>query len=58
VSLKHDIEKKFGMSVKLKLGKPGALDVYVDGERIYSKAQAGRMPQTAEILSAIEERRS
>ncbi|MGZ4788004.1 MAG: Rdx family protein [Terriglobales bacterium] len=57
MSLKQDIEQKLGVPVKLRAGMPGSLDVYVNGERIYSKAQTGRMPQNAEILSAVEQRK-
>jgi len=44
--------------VKLKAGMPGAMDIYLDRERIYSKAQTGKMPQAAEILAAIEKRKT
>lgn len=54
MSLKSDIENKLGIPVKLKAGMPGSLDIYVNGERIYSKAQTGAMPQYADILPAIE----
>jgi len=57
VSLKQDIESKLGVPVKLRAGMPGALDIYVDRERIYSKGQTGRMPRSADILAAIERRR-
>jgi hypothetical protein len=30
------------------------MDVYVNGERIYSKAQTGTMPQYADLAPAIE----
>jgi len=58
VSLKQDIENKLGIPVKLKAGMPGSMDIYLDGERIYSKAQSGKMPQYADILPAIERRKS
>jgi hypothetical protein len=57
VSLKSDIEKKLGVPVKLKAGMPGALDIYADGERIYSKG-SGRLPQSAEVLALLEKRRA
>lgn len=56
MSLKQDIESKLGVPVKLKAGMPGSLDVYVDGERIYSKAQTGAMPQFADLAPAIQRR--
>jgi Rdx family len=58
VSLKHEIETKLGIPVKVRTGMPGAMDIYLDRERIYSKAQSGKMPQNAEILSAIERRKT
>jgi hypothetical protein len=57
VSLKSDIESKLGIPVKIKAGMPGALDIYADGERIYSKG-GGRLPQSAEILALLEKRRT
>jgi Rdx family len=58
VSLKQAIEKQLGIPVTLKAGMPGALDIYADRERIYSKARTGAMPQTAEIVSAIAQRQA
>jgi Rdx family len=58
VSLKQDIENKLGIPVRLKAGMPGSMDIYVDKERIYSKAQTGKMPQNAEILSQLERRKN
>lgn len=57
MSLKQDIESKLGIPVKVKAGMPGAMDIYLDGERIYSKAQTGKMPQNAEIVSALAQRK-
>ena len=57
MSLKLDIEKKLGIPVKLKAGMPGSMDVYLDGQRIFSKAQTGRMAQFADIAPAIESRK-
>jgi hypothetical protein len=54
VSLKQDIEKKLGVPVQIKAGMPGSMDIYIDRERIYSKAQTGKLPQNADIVSAIE----
>jgi hypothetical protein len=58
VSLKSEIESKLGLPVKVKAGMPGSLDVYLDRERIYSKSPSGRMPQNADILAAIEQRKA
>ena len=40
--------------VKLRLGGGGVLDVFADGKLVFSKQQAGHMPTTREILSAIQ----
>jgi selT/selW/selH-like putative selenoprotein len=53
VSLKNHIEREFGGPIRLRAGAPGALDVYVDGERIYSKKQTGRMPSGEELTALI-----
>jgi hypothetical protein len=53
VSLKQDIERQTGIPVKLRAGMPGALDVYWNGAKIYSKAQTGRLPTTADLLPLI-----
>lgn len=57
MSLKQDIEKKLGIPVKLKAGMPGSMDVYVDGQRVFSKAQTGRMAQFNDIEPMIESRK-
>jgi len=57
VSLKQDIEKKLGVPVNLKAGMPGAMDVYLDGQRIFSKAQTGRMAHYSDLAPAIESRK-
>jgi hypothetical protein len=57
VSLKSEIESKLAIPVKVKAGMPGSLDVYLDRERIYSKPPGGKMPQNADILAAITERK-
>jgi selT/selW/selH-like putative selenoprotein len=53
VSLKNDIEREFHVPIKLRAGAPGALDVFVDGERIYSKKQTGRLPTADELIQLI-----
>jgi len=42
--------------VRLRIGGPGALDVFLDGEKIYSKKQTGRMPSSEEIIGLVRER--
>jgi hypothetical protein len=58
VSLKSDIEQKLGYSVKLRAGMPGSLDIYADGERIYSKGKSSKLPQAGDILPLLEARRA
>ncbi len=58
MSLKQDIEQKLGIPVKLRAGMPGSMDVYLDRERIYSKSQTGKMPQSGDIVAVIEQRRA
>ena len=53
MSLKQDIERELKTPVRLKMGRPGALNVYVNGEQVYSYQQAGRMPTSQEILALL-----
>jgi predicted Rdx family selenoprotein len=53
VSLKTDIEREFGVPVRLRMGAPGALDILVDGEQIYSKRKTGHLPMGDEITNLI-----
>jgi hypothetical protein len=56
VSLKESIEAKLKIPTSLRLGGPGALDVFVDKQKIYSKKQTGRMPTADEIIDLIRAR--
>jgi selT/selW/selH-like putative selenoprotein len=53
VSLKNEIEREFGVPIRLRAGAPGALDVFVDGEQIYSKKKSGRLPSSGELIDLI-----
>jgi selT/selW/selH-like putative selenoprotein len=53
VSLKDNIERELSVPVRLRAGAPGALNVYVNGEQIYSKKQAGRLPTADELVTLI-----
>lgn len=53
MSLKNDIERELGIPIRVRAGAPGSLRVLVDGKQIYSKAEAGRSPDVAEIVSLI-----
>ncbi|HEY6936231.1 MAG TPA: Rdx family protein [Terriglobales bacterium] len=53
-SLKRELEQQPGVeNVKLRLAGGGVLDVFADGKLIFSKKQAGHLPTTQEILTAI-----
>lgn len=53
MSLKNDIEREFGVPIRLRAGAPGALDVFVDGEQIYSKKKTGRLPTADEVINLV-----
>jgi predicted Rdx family selenoprotein len=53
VSLKKAIERELSIPVRVRMGGPGALDVFVDGEQIYSKKQMGRLPTSRELIGLI-----
>jgi selT/selW/selH-like putative selenoprotein len=55
VSLKNQIERELGISIRLRAGAPGTFRVLLNGEQIYSKKQAGRSPDAAEIIRLIRE---
>ena len=54
--LKESIEGELKIPTRIRLGGPGALDVFVDGKRIYSKKQTGRLPAADEIVELIRNR--
>lgn len=56
MSLKESIESKLKIPTRIRLGGPGALDVFVDNQKIYSKKQAGRLPTQDEIIELIRDR--
>jgi hypothetical protein len=56
VSLKENIEGQLKIPARIRFGGPGALDVFVDGQRVYSKKQAGRSPTVDEIIELIRAR--
>jgi selT/selW/selH-like putative selenoprotein len=53
VSLAESIEREAGTQSELVRGDNGIFDVEVDGRRIYSKHQTGRVPQHEEILAQL-----
>jgi selT/selW/selH-like putative selenoprotein len=56
VSLKENIEGQLKIPTRIRLGGPGALDVFVDGQKVYSKKQTGRSPTVNEIIELIRSR--
>ena len=57
MSLKESIEGKLKIPTRIRLGGPGSLDVFVDTQKIYSKAETGRLPTADEIIELIRGRR-
>lgn len=53
MSLKKDIESQLQIPVRVRTGGPGALDVLVNKEKIYSKKETGRMPSSDELIQLI-----
>lgn len=56
MSLKQDIERELKIPVVLKMGRAGSLNVYVDGEQIYSYQRTGRLPVPQEIVAELRGR--
>ena len=56
MSLKKSIEGQLKIPTRIRLGGPGALNVFVDGQKIYSKKQTGRLPTADEIIELIRGR--
>jgi predicted Rdx family selenoprotein len=53
VSLKSELERELGTPVKVKMGRPGALNVYVNGRQVYSYQRGGRYPDAKQLAAAI-----
>ena len=56
MSLKENIESQLKIPTRIRLGGPGVLDVFVDGQKIFSKKQTGRLPTGDEIIELIRDR--
>jgi selT/selW/selH-like putative selenoprotein len=50
------MERELSVPVRVRMGGPGALDVYMDGEQIYSKKRTGRLPTADELIKLIRAR--
>lgn len=53
MSLKQAIEQQLGTPVRIRMGGPGALDIFLNGERVYSKKETGRMPSPDEAVQLL-----
>ena len=49
------IEGQLKILTRIRLGAPGALDVFVDGQKTYSKKQTGWLPTADEIIELIRD---
>jgi selT/selW/selH-like putative selenoprotein len=58
VSLKNRIERELGLPIRLRAGAPGALDIFVNGEQVFSKRRAGRLPAADEVIQQIRRKLS
>ena len=48
------ITEKLGLAPRVRIGRPGSLDIFADGKLLFSFNQAGRMPQDDEILRLLQ----
>jgi len=53
VSLQESLEKEFGVSVPVRAGAPGSLNVFLNGERIFSRKEQGQPPSAADIIHMV-----
>jgi selT/selW/selH-like putative selenoprotein len=58
VSLQNRIERELGLPIRLRAGAPGALDIFVNGEQVFSKRRAGRLPAADEVIQQIRRKLS
>jgi len=56
VSLKESLEKAFGISVPVRAGAPGSLNVFLNGEQIFSRKEQGQPPSAADIVQQVRAR--
>jgi selenoprotein W-related protein len=54
--LADELRKAFGVEATLTPGSGGAFEVTVDGQRIFSKLQNGRFPESGEIVQQLKKR--
>jgi len=56
VRLKEGIESELKIPTRIRTGGPGSLDIFADGQKIYSKKETGRLPSVDEVLSLVRSR--
>ncbi len=56
MSLKQDLERELKLPVKVKMGRPGALNIYVDGQQIYSYQRSKQYPNPQQLVTEIRNR--
>ena len=56
MSLKQDLERELKTPVAVKMGRPGALNVYVNGQQIYSYQRTKQYPDPQQLVTAIRNR--
>jgi selT/selW/selH-like putative selenoprotein len=52
--LAEEIYKALGVKAVLTEGSKGVFDVFVDGKRIFSRAETGRLPEPDEIIGRLK----
>jgi predicted Rdx family selenoprotein len=57
VSLANEIRQSLAIEPTLIKGANGVLDVDADGELVYSKYRDGRLPEPAEIILKLKQKR-
>jgi predicted Rdx family selenoprotein len=50
------MERELSVPIRVRMGGPGSLDVYMDGEQIYSKKRTGHLPTADELIKLIRAR--
>lgn len=56
MSLKKELEAGLGVSPRVRWGGLGRLDVLVDGQVVFSKQAANRMPEPGEVVRLVRSR--
>ncbi len=51
--MRKEIREATGVDPKIRWGAPGSLDVFVDGRMVFSAKEAGRLPNSQEIVKAL-----